>query len=51
MVIRLVKKIWLINGKRFSELTPNEITILDNMFSEYKNRMKLKELEKKNKTL
>jgi hypothetical protein len=51
MEIRLLGGKWLVNGKSFDELTPNEITILDNMFSEYKNRMKLKELEKKNKTL
>jgi hypothetical protein len=37
MVIRLVKKIWLINGKRFSELTPNEKVILDQFFEDFKN--------------
>ena len=48
MRAELINGKWLVNGKSFDELTPNEITILDNMFSEYKNRMKLKELEKKN---
>jgi hypothetical protein len=37
MVIRLVKKIWLVNGKRFSELTPNEKVILDQFFEDFKN--------------
>jgi hypothetical protein len=45
MRAELIKGKWLVNGKSFDELTPNEITILDNMFSEYKNRMKLKELD------
>ena len=40
MEIRLLAGRWLVNGKRFSELTPNEKIILDQFFEELKNYLK-----------
>jgi hypothetical protein len=37
MKIELIAGRWLINGKRFSELTPNEKIILDQFFEDFKN--------------
>jgi len=38
MKIELVNGRWLVNGKAYAELTPNEIQILDNFFENYKNK-------------
>jgi TRAP-type C4-dicarboxylate transport system substrate-binding protein len=37
MEIKLIGGFWLVNGKRFNELTPNEKVILDQFFEELKN--------------
>jgi hypothetical protein len=37
MEIKLINGFWLVNGKRFSELTPNEKVILDQFFEDFKN--------------
>jgi hypothetical protein len=37
MKIELIAGRWLINGKRFNELTPNEKIILDQFFEDFKN--------------
>ena len=41
MEIKLINKVWLVNGKSFNELTPNEIILLDQFFENYKNSLKL----------
>jgi len=33
---------WLVNGKSFNELKPNEIILLDQFFENYKNDIKRK---------
>jgi hypothetical protein len=37
MEIRLIAGKWLVNGKSFDELTPNEKIILDQFFEDFKN--------------
>jgi hypothetical protein len=37
MRIELINGKWLVNGKSFNELTPNEILLLDQFFENYKN--------------
>ena len=37
MRIELISGKWLVNGKSFNELTPNEIILLDQFFENYKN--------------
>jgi len=41
MRIELIAGKWLVNGKSFNELTPNEIILLDQFFENYKNSLKL----------
>ena len=41
MRIELINGKWLVNGKSFNELTPNEIILLDQFFEEMKNSLKL----------
>jgi hypothetical protein len=41
MRIELINGKWLVNGKNFNELTPNEIILLDQFFEEMKNSLKL----------
>jgi hypothetical protein len=41
MKIELIAGKWLVNGKSFNELTPNEIILLDQFFEEMKNSLKL----------
>jgi hypothetical protein len=38
MRIELIAGKWLVNGKNFNELTPNEIILLDQFFENYKNQ-------------
>ena len=38
MEVKMINGKWLVNGKQFHELTPNEIQILDNFFENYKNK-------------
>jgi hypothetical protein len=38
MEIRLIAGKWLVNGKSFNELTPNEMILLDQFFENYKNQ-------------
>jgi hypothetical protein len=38
MRIELIGGKWLVNGKSFNELTPNEIILLDQFFENYKNQ-------------
>ncbi len=38
MRIELINGKWLVNGKNFNELTPNEIILLDQFFENYKNK-------------
>ena len=38
MRIELINGKWLVNGKNFNELTPNEIILLDQFFENYKNQ-------------
>ena len=40
MKIELINGKWLVNGKSFNELTPNEIILLDQFFEEMKNSLK-----------
>jgi hypothetical protein len=40
MEIKLIGGKWLVNGKSFNELTPNEIILLDQFFENYKNETK-----------
>jgi hypothetical protein len=40
MRIELIGGKWLVNGKSFNELTPNEIILLDQFFENYKNQNK-----------
>jgi hypothetical protein len=40
MEIKLIGGKWLVNGKSFNELTPNEIILLDQFFENYKNKTK-----------
>ncbi len=37
MEIKLVNGKWLVNGKQFQELTPNEKIILDKFIADFKN--------------
>jgi hypothetical protein len=41
MRIELIAGKWLVNGKSFNELTPNEKILLDQFFEEMKNSLKL----------
>jgi hypothetical protein len=41
MKIELIAGKWLVNGKSFNELTPNEMILLDQFFEEMKNSLKL----------
>lgn len=41
MKIELIAGKWLVNGKSFNELTPNEKILLDQFFEEMKNSLKL----------
>ena len=41
MKIELIAGKWLVNGKSFNELAPNEIILLDQFFEEMKNSLKL----------
>lgn len=38
MKVELINGKWHVNGKLYSELTPNEMLILDNFFENYKNQ-------------
>ena len=38
MKIELINGKWLVNGKSFNELTPNERILLDQFFENYKNQ-------------
>jgi hypothetical protein len=37
MKIELINGKWLVDGKFYHELTPNEINLLDQFFENYKN--------------
>ncbi len=39
MKIALENGRWLVNGKQYHELTPNEINALDNFFENFKNQI------------
>jgi hypothetical protein len=41
MRIELIAGKWLVNGKSFNELTPNEKILLDQFFEEMKSSLKL----------
>lgn len=40
MKIELIKKCWFVNGKPLTDLTENEIILLDQFFENYKNATK-----------
>ena len=41
MEIKLINEVWFVNGKPLTDLTQNEIILLDQFFEKYKNSLKL----------
>jgi hypothetical protein len=41
MEIKLINEVWFVNNKPLTDLTSNEILLLDQFFEEMKNSLKL----------